>query len=520
MKKNSIYFIIANVVGILLLVFTVAHFKTPIFGWLISGAIVMVFAVGMERYRKVFLHLATEEDLLEQYNAQKVPEPIGNGVIADRIRRVKELSAKGLAFDAKMFSEILSARESVSMNRSPGGIVVLLGLAGTFYGLMVAITRAGASLDATNTNTTLSAIHSIFSSMNGIFGTSFCGLVAALFLNATHSYVSSRKMAYMADVEEYTQFHLVPAFAPKGENSEELRRNALVEQLSQVVVSMQTSLQTQITSAMQSLAQNLETVTRSSSERMESIQQKASEGISHAISSSMASMEQSTQTLLDRVGKTSAESIAKQTEQSQVQWTAALETVRGAMLQNAEQGKVAIDSILSIGSQVAQLAQRVSDQADSRAVVLAQNVGAQVEQLAKDVQASFTMLAQSSRELVDSQRVLLEEITKRQDRERELAEGLQTGVGEAGTLMRINQSEFQASLELFRQGVEALLEKFSGGSAEQENQRTFIDQLTATLEAFSEKASEVLVENSMRTQEILLEVLEQTRVGGQQAEQG
>lgn len=514
MKKNSVYFLIANLVGVILLVATAAHFRTPVFGWVITAGIVVVFAVGMERYRKVYLHLASEEDLLEQYNAQATPQAIGEGVIAQRIRRIQELSSRGVPFDAKVFSEILSARESVSMNRSPGGIVVLLGLAGTFYGLMVAIARAGGSLDANNSMTTLSAIHDIFASMNGIFGTSFCGLIGALFLNATHSYVASRKMAYMADVEEFTQFHLIPAYAAKGDNSEELRRNALVEQLSQVVVSMQSGLQSQLSTAIQSLSQNLEEVTRSSIVRVEAIQQQASDGIGKAISDSMASLEQCTQTLLERVSRTSAESLAKQTEQSGAQWSAALDTVRAAMLQNAEQGKVAIDSILSIGTQVAQLAQRVSDQADTRAVALAQNVGAQVEQLARDVQASFTVLAQASRELVDSQRVLLVEIQKRQDSERELAEGLQSGVGEAGTLMRINQSEFQASLELFRQGVESLLEKYSGGSPEQENQRTFIDQLTATLEAFSEKASEVLVENAMRTQEILLEVLEQSRVSG------
>jgi hypothetical protein len=533
MQKNSVYFIVANIVGIALLVATSVHFGSPLFGWLITAGIILVFANGMEKYRRGYMHLAAEEDLLAEYKKQERPEPIGKGVIAQRIELVKDMARRSVSVDSKVFSDILSARESSTLSRSPGGLVVLLGLAGTFYGLMVAVSSAGNSLDVNNSQTTLSAIHGIFQSMKGIFGTSFCGLIGALFLNSTHQIVTGRKLAYMADVEEYTQFQLLPAHAPKADNSEEMRRSALVEQLSRVVTTMQTTMQAELGKAIESLSSNLETVTKSSLERveqaekavlsrMEGMQQQASQGLNQVITDSLKRIESSTGVLVEGVGRATAESVARQSIQSQEQWNAALETVRKAMLQNAEQGKEAIDSILTVGGRVTEqgkaaldsmqaIAHKVTDQADSRAVSLAQNVGTQVEQLARDVQASFGMLADSSRELVDSQRVLLVEISKRQDSEKELAQGLQAGIGDTSTLMRINQSEFQASLELFRQGVEALLEKFTGGSAEQENQRTFIDQLHATLEAFSEKASEVLVENAMRTQEILLDVLEQSR---------
>jgi hypothetical protein len=468
-----------------------------------------------------------------------------------------------VAFDTKSFSEILSARESVSMSRSPGGIALLLGLAGTFYGLMLAVSTAGSLLDATNSSITLSAINVIFSSMKGIFGTSFCGMIGALMLNSTHAIVSGRKMAYMADVEEYTQFILLPAFAPKGDNSEELRRNALVEQMSLMVSSLQNNMTMQMTKAVDSLAENLEIVTRTSLERvekaelgvlekLETIHQRTADGLRNSIADSLSRAEslqkQTAQGLeaaiasaMERVESATKQLVSQQTETSKEQWSSAIETVRVAMLQNVEQGKTAVASVMNVADQVAvqgreailsllsvggqvneqgkaaldsmqSIAYKVSEQADQRATSLAENVGTQLEQLSRDVQSSFTVLAQASRELVDSQRVLLDEIEKRQVRERELTEGLNSGIGEAGVLMRINQSEFQASLDLFRHGVEALLEKFTGGSAEQESQRTFIDQLHATLEAFSEKTSEVLVENAMRTQEILLEVLEQSRL--------
>ena len=533
MKNASIKFILATILGIAVLVFTAMYFGVPPFGSVISGAIVLVFAISMVRYRKVYLHLESEEELLAQYQKQGTPEPIGTGVVAERIRRVRDLALRGVYPDSRIFSEILSARESSTMSRSPGSITILLGLAGTFFGLMLAISTAGNALDAVNPGSTLAAISGIFSTMKGIFGTSFCGIAAALFLNATHSVVSSRKLSYMADVEEYTQLILLPAFAAKGDNSEEVRRNALVEQLSQMVSALQNGLQTQMSKVVESMSHNLETVTKASlerleksesaaAERLEALQKQTAQGLERTIADALQRIESSTGTLVQGVSKSTAESIAKQTDESKTQWTAAIETVRAAMLQNAEQGKTAISSVQALSQQVADqgqaaldglqsIAHKVSEQADARAIGLAQNVGAQVEQLAHDVQASFGMLAQSSRELVDSQRVLLDEIEKRQVRERELSETLGNGIGEAATLMRVNQSEFQASLELFRQGIESLLEKFTGNSAEQESQRTFIEQLQATLEAFSEKASEVLVENAMRTQEILLELLDQSK---------
>ncbi|HSQ42579.1 MAG TPA: hypothetical protein VLM37_09890, partial [Fibrobacteraceae bacterium] len=75
MQKKTVYFVLANVVGILLLIATSAHFGAPLFGWVITGGIIAVFAAGMERYRRVYQHLAVEEDLLEEYRRQATPEP-------------------------------------------------------------------------------------------------------------------------------------------------------------------------------------------------------------------------------------------------------------------------------------------------------------------------------------------------------------------------------------------------------------------------------------------------------------
>lgn len=545
------------------------HFGSPLFGWIITGAIVVVYAVGIERYRRIWLHLANDEDLLEQYRKQAMPSPLGDGVIADRIQLVQDLRNRNVQVDARVYSEILSARESSTAGRSPGSTVVLLGLAGTFYGLMVAVARAGMSLDGGNSSTTLQAIGDIFSSMNGIFGTSFTGLIAALILNVTHNIISSRKMSYMADVEEYTQFQLLPAYSHKKED-QETRQNAMSAQFEARMEEM-----------VRYFAGRMENLAQESVRRMEDLYNKAtagsvqqqkefSEASRDAVTHVLAELRSADETLrnqvqsaqsdwaqqslsfqtrqesllssyLERVQNSQAQmqeansqwtvrqdtllanfldrlnQSALQVQQSQVerfgeQWKNAVDAMQVSLSQASDQGVQAVHAVQTVAGQVADIAQRVSEQADARAQSLAAHVGDQLHQLAEDVQRSFTVLAESSKALVDSQRSLMDEMQQRQIQEKDIAAELQQGVVEAGKLMRVNQSEFQASLEMFRQGVEALLDRYSGGSAEQEAQRGFIEQLHASLEAFSEKSSEVLVENAVRTQEILLELLDHTRV--------
>jgi hypothetical protein len=85
--------------------------------------------------------------------------------------------------------------------------------------------------------------------------------------------------------------------------------------------------------------------------------------------------------------------------------------------------------------------------------------------------------------------------------------------------MRVNQSELSANLEMLRAGLETILEKLSGDTAEHEEEDNFVEHLNQSLEAFHERASEVLMENAVKTQEILLEVMEQVQRANHKAEQ-
>jgi hypothetical protein len=79
---------------------------------------------------------------------------------------------------------------------------------------------------------------------------------------------------------------------------------------------------------------------------------------------------------------------------------------------------------------------------------------------------------------------------------------------EAASLMRINQSELGAALDAWNKSVAELLNKLTGTDQNKEQEAAFIDELRETLRTYQESTNPALLESAMRTQEILLEVLE------------
>jgi len=599
MTLTSKTIILLSLVGFALLLAGGMYFGSPLFGQLILGAIIAIFSVSQFRYYKALGHLETEAELLPQYKAQERPAPLGKGIIAKRIEVAASLAAKRVFPDPRVFSETLSGTESALVSRSPGGLVVMLGLMGTFYGLMVAVSTAGGTLNTgSNAATTLASVQQIFSSMQGIFGTSLAGLVAALVLNATHALLNGTQSRLLADIEEYTQFQLLPAFAPSNDPAER-QMQLMVEKLGQVTLALQEGLQERneqslqmlraqveqstlllrdgLQSEIRSLSGELARMTGSYSQNLAdsektarvglqsvlegfrdefaSLQKTAAQSLNETVqqvSAQIAStqdkaatgMLETVQTLTEKLGdlqRVAADGLRQsvadlsadlsrsalvQVESYQSQWKDMAQQANAHLDESREQWKAFMDSLKETSAEslvhqkeglstLRDVAEQVAVKALDESANLSATFATQIEKLSSEVQSSFGQLAVASRELVEAQGRLLSEMESRIAQEKDAAAGFSGDLGEAATLMRINQSEFQASLEMFRMGVEHILEKFTGNSAEQESQRNFIEQLHASLEAFHEKASEVLVENAMRTQEILLEILEQARPAGE-----
>lgn len=92
----------------------------------------------------------------------------------------------------------------------------------------------------------------------------------------------------------------------------------------------------------------------------------------------------------------------------------------------------------------------------------------------------------------------------------ELAEQMRQGSQDArelAHLSQINQTEMQASVAMLNSGLSSILDRLEKQADAGDGYQTLLAELGRTLASFQERAGEVLVENAMKTQEILMEVL-------------
>ncbi len=119
-------------------------------------------------------------------------------------------------------------------------------------------------------------------------------------------------------------------------------------------------------------------------------------------------------------------------------------------------------------------------------------------------QADF--VAQLS-EINNSQQEVNKEISIKLANTVEALEKSGNGLLEQAEVAEINQVELKASIELFNGTMTQVVEKLEGKVDGESDETNFVEKLTGTLEAFHEKSTEILIENSLKTREILSELL-------------
>ena len=207
---------------------------------------------------------------------------------------------------------------------------------------------------------------------------------------------------------------------------------------------------------------------------------------------------------MDEASKSIGDSVAEQVKQSGEQWADFMQRLEDKTSANVDSQREGLEMLKNVALQVAEKAQAGSAE-------LSQNVSEKLGALSSDILGAFQKLSETSSVLLEAQKALTESIDNRVVKEKEATDALGGNIVETAELMRVNQSELSANLEMLRSGLETILEKLSGDTAEHEEEDNFVEHLNQSLEAFHERASEVLMENAVKTQEILLEVLEQTQ---------
>lgn len=603
-----------SLIGAAILALGAFYFGAPLFGWVIMVAIFVIYLMSAMQIFSSVRTADAERNLLKKSaeacdaGNEIIAEELPAGIFQDRVQFLKRFASRHIALSAQdlpMLKSMWASKEELPI-KSHSGVVVLLGLMGTFFGLMLSINAAGGAIDSNATSeTTLGIIQNIFASMKGIFGSSLCGLFAALILNAIYATYESDHEKLIAELDAFTLFYLIPkTVSEKDEATVEIRKLidtvkasdaaraadfrgmieasksaeiSRTESLAQSIAGLQSAEEKTLTNLSNAQQQNLlelqkmfadgilkagekavadlenaqkvaldsmQTAVQKLAADFVSVQKNAAEGILESGKNATAelrdSLSQVTAGLSEEMQKLStsvrsiesgvveglekeisnlsasvADSISlhldKQISNSSEQWNALMESLKTSTEQVAAAEQKGLEVLRSV-------AEEVASKANDSTVGLSNTVTGEIENLSQKVQSSFAELAKSSELLVSSQRELIAGIENRVVKENESTEALGSGITEAAKLMRVNQSEFAANLEMFGKGIEAVLSKLSGDVPERENEQNFMDQLNTALQSFQERSGEVLLENALKTQEILLEILDQVQKTPKKAE--
>ena len=540
---NSI--LVLTVVGLLVLVAGALYFGAPLFGWIIMAAIFAVFIIDQFKLLSSLKRIREEDALVESCESRRTFTADGDGIVAKRLNMARELLSKGVRLDSPIAFEVLSNGSTVAVPRSSGGTVILLGLMGTFFGLMYSVATAGVAIDNSSTQGTLDTIQVLFGNMKGIFGTSLCGLFAALVLNASRGLFLSRRDEFVVRLDALTLNMQGESAGENEKSKDELTRlfDAVEKNLSEVVSSVQKNLSDTTAKLEQSLASvmagvnkaveglapsvnaslsgaftpmeqnikalagSIESIPGKLDEKLNAISSSLNsglEGISSGVKEGLSGVASATEKSMEGATKDIASAVSEQVKQSNDQWKAFMERLAAETSANVDSQKEGLETLKNVALQVAEKAQAGSAE-------LSQSVAEKLGTLSTDILSAFQKLSDTSAVLLEAQKALTESIDNRVVKEKEATDALGGNIVETAELMRVNQSELSANLEMLRSALETILEKLSGDTSEHEDEENFVERLNQSLEAFHERASEVLMENAVKTQEILLEVLEQTQ---------
>ena len=285
------------------------YFGAPAFGWIIMIAIIAVYLVEQLSAIRKMKQIIAEDDIIETCEKEHVYPELDGSVVSKRIDLAKRLLQKNIRLDSPIAFDVLSSGSTIPLNRSVGSTVILLGLMGTFFGLMQSVATAGGAIDNSTTQGTLDTIQSLFPNMKGIFGTSLCGLFAALILNASRTLLSARRDEFMAHLDAWT-LDMQGAESEEGvieENKNELERlfDSVEESLSVIASSVKEGLSgvvSMVGEELSAMTAKLNQDVVASVQNVSSEMSSSIKAVNESLASTVAKMNDSTQKFGELVG--------------------------------------------------------------------------------------------------------------------------------------------------------------------------------------------------------------------------
>jgi hypothetical protein len=540
----------------------------PIYAWLILAIILAVYLWNQLGIIRNFGDLLMEKAALIQ--AKNGSSLSGETEVAKRQIFVDHLSAQGRSVPSNAFREILSARLASKQVNNGAYAVVLLGLLGTFIGLAEVISNAGGMTGDIHQGID-EMIPIIFGNMQGIFGTTLCGLAASFLLRRNEEMLESANLDFYADLEEYTQFELLPQLEQGGENpiSEGLLKlsrsftdfqdnisQSLIQPLRAIIEDSQSSVRGLIQESQQSFIQLLSdskvSMMSSLDQELRNSQLTIQEQTSQMMSESRAQLKQEVESLSDsrnsayetiqsslvelthsiQVGASKNSELLIQQSQNQSEVFKKMGENIEARLEQAESMEDSHRSVLL--SQLNAIDERHQEflnhfkhrgedwinSLQDFSSELSEGMTKLNERGIENLSENFTRLSESAQLGLESTTQLSSEVQVRLEEMMSGLSGITDSVSEASETMKVNQVEMQSTIEMFNHGVEMILETLAARGEDSGEEQNFYQKLETSLELFHEKASESLIENSVRTQEILLQILQESTTHNHKSESG
>ena len=186
-------------------------------GWIINGAILVLFAAGLARLVNLFRRYADEEQSLNRFvaNIQRRIDPDEgvdpDAIILSRYSTLRELWSRRSPINQNVLASALIAYESsyVSFPKFVNNVLILSGVFGTIVSLSIAL--IGAS-DMVNSTTELGGLGTVIHGMSTALSTTMTAIVCYLFFGYFYLKLLDTQTHLVGRVEHVTTTLLMPRF--------------------------------------------------------------------------------------------------------------------------------------------------------------------------------------------------------------------------------------------------------------------------------------------------------------------
>lgn len=199
--------------------------QLTVVGWIINGAILLLFLVGLARIAQLLFRYAREESALRKLITHvedgylDVLKGINShSLVAERYELMSRLHEQHAPVNHSALASTLMAREStrLSFPRFVNGILILVGVLGTIVSLSIALLGASHLMDVSQGigGDMGLVIHGMSTAMS----TTITAIVSFLFYGYFYLKLTDVQTHFLGNLEQATTLYLMPRFSGSEES--------------------------------------------------------------------------------------------------------------------------------------------------------------------------------------------------------------------------------------------------------------------------------------------------------------